>query len=58
MLCLSGFELYSRWVPLLHVKSAFEIDHQTRDYYTSPTLKPPTEFLPLSEIPNTSIIFL
>ena len=24
MLCLSGFELYSRWVPLLHIESVIK----------------------------------
>ena len=36
MLCLSGFELYSRWVPLIHcfdVTLTIKYDGQSRSVY-------------------------
>ena len=34
MLCLCGFELYSRWVPLLHTKV---LNYQTSQYLVQRT---------------------
>ena len=32
MLCLSGFELYSRWVPLIHLRSKLGIIYGRRSF--------------------------
>ena len=33
MLCLNGFELYSRWVPLISVPLVFHLSTTEREYF-------------------------